>query len=159
MGRAHAGPGPTDGLPDLEEISRHLRKVSDAMPANLRRGRGSFPEDGIDAHLVHCLLLVHRLRKQFLGFAAPDPPWEMMLALLAARLAGEICTLEVLSDGCGTSLEATERWVRKMERRGLALRQDGPAPGAPALVGLTDRAAKRLSNYLREALQISPWLP
>ena len=145
-------------MPDLEEISHHLRKLSEATPPHPRRGRVGVTEPGIDVGRVQTLLLVHRLRKQFLGFTAPDPPWEMMLALLAARLGGEICTLKALSDSCGTSPEATERWIRRMEKRGLAVRRDSAVPNAPALVDLTDRTAGRLSKYLEAALQISPWL-
>jgi DNA-binding MarR family transcriptional regulator/AmiR/NasT family two-component response regulator len=97
---------------------------------------------------IRAILRARRLREQFLGadlFA--DPAWDMILDLMAARLAGQRVSVSSLCIAATVPPTTALRWIRQMTERGVFARIDDPADGRRVFIELTDEAAKAVTEW------------
>jgi DNA-binding MarR family transcriptional regulator len=77
-----------------------------------------------------------------------DPAWDMMLALLLARLERRPVSVSKLCLASGVPQTTALRWISALVARGLLERSADPGNGRRILVDLTDAAAARLLRLL-----------
>jgi DNA-binding MarR family transcriptional regulator len=97
---------------------------------------------------IRALLRARRLREQYLPadlFA--DPAWDMMLDLMAARLAGQRVSVSSLCIAAAVPPTTALRWIRQLTDRGVFARIDDPADGRRVFIELTEDAARALSSW------------
>ncbi len=75
-----------------------------------------------------------------------------MLALYAARLEGWDLTQSQLAEAAGTA--AVQTRLPALEAKGLIERRPDPEDERETIVALTDEAAAKMREYLREAREI-----
>lgn len=76
-----------------------------------------------------------------------EPAWEMLLALYVRETSGASSTAEELQPASATASSA-ERWLRYLEKEGLARRRYYPGYGRTFFVELSDRGRQALDRYL-----------
>jgi DNA-binding MarR family transcriptional regulator len=109
----------------------------------------------LTARFVRSLLAARRLRAERLGPAlAPEPGWSLLLALYAARLDRAELTLAALTRTTAAPTATVHGRLRALEALGLLERRPDPARRRGTIVRLTDAAAARIHDYLREAREI-----
>lgn len=97
---------------------------------------------------IRALLRARRLREQYLPadlFA--DPAWDMILDLMAARLAGQRVSVSSLCIAAAVPPTTALRWIRQLTERGVFLRIDDPADGRRVFIELTDGAAEAVMAW------------
>ncbi len=97
---------------------------------------------------IRAFLRARRLREQFLPadlFA--DPAWDMILDLMAARLAGQRVSVSSLCIAAAVPPTTALRWIRQLTERGVFARIDDPADGRRVFIELTDEAADALTAW------------
>jgi DNA-binding MarR family transcriptional regulator len=146
--------GPTLAMLGLDACRLAAGLVSAAEAEAFRRtsGRAAI-EPG--PRFVKTLLAARRLRLERLGPAlAPEPGWSVLLALYAARLEGRELTLAALTQAAGAPGATVIGRIAALEAQGLVERSPDPARRRGTIVRLTDGAAARIRDYLREAREI-----
>lgn len=118
----------------------------------------------ISASLTHgeikALLRARRLREQFLPadlFA--DPAWDMILDLMAARLAGQRVSVSSLCIAAAVPPTTALRWIRQLTDRGVFSRIDDPADGRRVFIELTDNAADAVMAWSTAVRRTGGLLP
>lgn len=76
-----------------------------------------------------------------------EPAWEMLLALYVRETSGASSTAEELQPASATASSA-ERWLRYLEKEGLARRRYYPRDGRTVFVELSNRGRQALDRYL-----------
>jgi hypothetical protein len=97
---------------------------------------------------IKALLRARRLREQFLPpdlFA--DPAWDMILDLMAARLANQRVSVSSLCIAAAVPPTTALRWIRQLTERGVFSRIDDPADGRRVFIELTDEAAEAVMAW------------
>ncbi|HEY1124787.1 MAG TPA: winged helix DNA-binding protein [Sphingobium sp.] len=97
---------------------------------------------------IKSLLRARRMREQFLPadlFA--DPAWDMILDLMAARLAGQRVSVSSLCIAAAVPPTTALRWIRQLTDRGVFSRIDDPADGRRVFIELTDSAAEAVMAW------------
>ncbi len=106
---------------------------------------GSAP---LTAQVLRGLLRARRLRDRFFAqdlFA--DPVWDIMLDLMAARLAGERVSVSSLCIAAAVPPTTALRWIRQLTDRGVVRRIDDPADGRRVFIELGSEAADGLTRW------------
>lgn len=130
------------GLVEAAEAER-LRRMTD-------HGRIA-----LTARFVQSLIAARRLRSKRLGPAlAPEPGWSLLLVLYAARLDQAELTLAALTKAAAAPTATVHGRLRALEALGLLERRPDPTRRRGTIVRLTDEAAARIHDYLREAREI-----
>jgi len=145
--------------PTLEILSHQAHRLAaglvDAARAEKLRamsGHGTIP---LTARFVRGLIAARRLRSERLGPAlAPEPGWSVLLALYVAHLEGWQLTLADLTKAAAAPAGTIYGRIAALEAQGLLERRPDPARGRGTIVVLTDEAAARVHDYLREAREI-----
>ena len=99
-------------------------------------------------HDIVALIRARRLRDQFLPadlFA--DPAWDMMLDLLAARLAGARVSVSSLCIAASVPPTTALRWIKQLTDRGVFARVDDPSDGRRVFIELTESAERALTDW------------
>lgn len=102
----------------------------------------------ISASDVRRLIRVRRLRDQFFPseiFA--DPAWDMLLDLMAARLARNPVSVSSLCIAAAVPATTALRWIRTLTESGLFVRYNDPQDGRRVFIGLSDEAAEGMLRY------------
>ncbi|WP_336957767.1 winged helix DNA-binding protein [Sphingobium aquiterrae] len=102
----------------------------------------------LTAMQIRDLIRTRRLRDQFLPadlFA--DPAWDMMLDLMAARLAGERVSVSSLCIAAAVPPTTALRWIRQLTDRGMLERHADPTDGRRVFIALSDGAAEALTRW------------
>ncbi len=97
---------------------------------------------------VRNLIRVRRMRDHFFPseiFA--DPAWDMLLDLIAARLAGDSVSVSSLCIAAAVPATTALRWIRTMTEAGLFVRHADPQDGRRVFIGLSDEAADGMIRY------------
>jgi hypothetical protein len=97
---------------------------------------------------VRAIIRARRLRDQFLPtelFA--DPAWDMILDLMAARLAGQRVSVSSLCIAAAVPPTTALRWIRQLTDRGVFARIDDPADGRRVFIELTEPAADAVIGW------------
>ncbi|CAN5379873.1 hypothetical protein BH10PSE12_BH10PSE12_34660 [soil metagenome] len=111
-------------------------------PVGLRAG------EDLQAGHVRDMLRARRLRDQFLpGDLFADPAWDMMLDLMAARLAGERVSVSSLCIAAAVPPTTALRWIRILTERGIFLREADSADGRRVFIVLSDTAAASIAGW------------
>ncbi len=83
---------------------------------------------------IRSMLRARRMRDQFLpGDLFADPAWDMILDLMAARLAGQRVSVSSLCIAAAVPPTTALRWIRQLTERGVFARIDDPADGRRVL--------------------------
>jgi hypothetical protein len=104
----------------------------------------------LSATQIRDLIRARRLRDQFMPadlFA--DPAWDMMLDLMAARLAGEQVSVSSLCIAAAVPPTTALRWIRQLTDRGMLERQADPTDGRRVFIALSDGAADAVARWHR----------
>lgn len=141
--------GGSDGGRWGEDVPEPARAVSmpDALAGEPAGGAATVasPLDHLD---VRALIRARRLRDRFFPAEVfADPAWDMMLDLLAARLAEKRVSVSSLCIAAAVPPTTALRWIRQLTDRGIFLRIDDPADGRRVFIELSDDAARALMAW------------
>lgn len=146
--------GPTLEMIALDACRLAIGLVEAAEAEHLRRTTG-LGGIAVSAHFVRTLIAARRLRPQLLGPEfAPEPGWSVMLALYVAHLEGWPLTQAALTKAAAAPGATVHGRLAALEAQGLIERRPDPSRGRGTIVTLTDEAAARMGEYLREAREI-----
>lgn len=99
---------------------------------------------------IRALIRARRMRDQFFPsdmFA--DPAWDMMLDLMAARLAGQRVSVSSLCIAAAVPPTTALRWIRQLTDRAMFMRIDDPLDGRRVFIDLTETATQALFAWVR----------
>ena len=137
-GATHLRPTGIDGT-----AYKALGEPGEERPENIVLARGGAETTNAVTHAeIRAFLRARRLREQYLPadlFA--DPAWDMILDLMAARLAGQRVSVSSLCIAASVPPTTALRWIRQLTERGVFLRIDDPVDGRRVFIELTDEAA------------------
>jgi hypothetical protein len=130
----------------LDETARLLREhpaaaLEEAPPEGARPGAG--------AALIRAKLAVLRRRRGYFPLAPADPAWTMLLELYAAHLEGRQLHQASLGLASGVPKTTALRLTRRFLEAGLCVSGRDTADRRLLLIGLSDSAARRMSDYLQ----------
>ncbi|MGK2910099.1 MAG: winged helix DNA-binding protein [Sphingobium sp.] len=111
-------------------------------------------EEPLTAQKLRTLLRARRQRDKFFGedlFA--DPAWDMILDLMAARLAGERVSVSSLCIAAAVPPTTALRWIRHLTQLGLFERQPDTQDGRRVFIALSDKAAAAVHRWYAWSLQ------
>jgi DNA-binding MarR family transcriptional regulator len=97
---------------------------------------------------IRALIRARRMRDEY--FAADlfaDPAWDMLLDLLAARLAGKRVSVSSLCIAAAVPPTTALRWIRQLTERDIFVRIADPLDGRRVFIALTDKAADALLKW------------
>ena len=114
--------------------------------------RGVEPPGGImPTHAeLRAIIRARRMRDHYLPaelFA--DPAWDMILDLMAARLAGQCVSVSSLCIAAAVPPTTALRWIRQLTDRAVFARIDDPADGRRVFIELTDSAAQAVLAWVQ----------
>ena len=145
--------------PTLERLSLDACRLASALveaaEAESLRRMSDHGRIALTPRFVRGLIAARRLRSERLGPAfAPEPGWSILLILYAARLEDRPLTLAALTRAAAAPGATVYGRLRALEAQGLVERRPDPTRGRGTIVSLTDEAAARIHDYLREAREI-----
>jgi DNA-binding MarR family transcriptional regulator len=145
--------------PTLERLSldacRLAARLVEAAEADRLRRMTDHGRIALTARFVRTLIAARRLRTERLGPAlAPEPGWTILLILYAARLEATEPSLADLTRAAAAPGATVYGRIVALEASGLVARRPDPSRRRGTLVSLTDEAAARIHDYLREAREI-----
>lgn len=116
----------------------------------LARGSGARAGTGsaISRDEVRALLQARRLRDRYLPadlFA--DPAWDMILDLMAARLAGKRVSVSSLCIAAAVPPTTALRWIAQLTERGIFVRTNDPADARRVFITISDEAAESVAAW------------
>lgn len=150
MRREDVGPTVEHLALDACRLAAGLVEAAEAEALRRTTGTGGI---AVTARFVRAVIAARQLRSERFGpLLAPDTGWSVMLALYAARLEGWELTEAQLAEAAGISTLHTR--LPALEARGLLQRRPDPTSPRGTIVALTDEAAARIHDYLREAREI-----
>lgn len=120
------------------------------QPRTRQRPAVPATEDGPSATEIRRFIRARRMRDQYLPadlFA--DPAWDMILDLLAARLAGQHVSVSSLCIAAAVPPTTALRWIRQLTDRAIFARIDDPADGRRVFIELTDTAAEAALGWVQ----------
>lgn len=97
---------------------------------------------------IRAIIRARRTRDQFLPpdlFA--DPAWDMVLDLLAARLAGQRVSVSSLCIAAAVPPTTALRWIRQLTDRAVFARIDDPVDGRRVFIELTEAATQAVLGW------------
>lgn len=98
---------------------------------------------------IRALIRARRTRERFFSadmFA--DPAWDMMLDLLAARLAGQRVSVSSLCIAAAVPPTTALRWIKQLSDRAMFMRVDDPMDGRRVFIDLTEAATQALFGWV-----------
>jgi DNA-binding MarR family transcriptional regulator len=145
--------------PTLEMLSfdacRLAARLVEAAEAETLRRMTDHGRIAITPRFVRTLIAARRVRSERLGPAlAPEPGWSVLLILYAAHLEQAELTLAALTRAAAAPGATVYGRLRALEALSLVERRPDPSRGRGTIVRLTDEAAVRIHDYLREAREI-----
>lgn len=133
---------------ELQRLRRRLKRLA--------AGQVAYPPR-IDAAAIHTLTALRRLRGAYLGEAAEEVAWALLLDAFAAHLEARAVPMTSLGLDAGIARSTAHRRTLWLIREGLLIRRPDPANRRLVLVGLAPGTADRIRAYLGEAARLSPW--
>lgn len=145
--------------PTLEMLSfdacRLAARLVEAAEAETLRRMTDHGRIALTPRFVRGLIAARRLRSERLDPAlAPEPGWSVLLVLYAAYLERCELTLAALTRAVAAPGATVYGRLVALEALGLLERRPDPSRGRGTIVRLTDEAAVRIHDYLREARDI-----
>lgn len=112
-----------------------------------------------DPGFVRAMIRGRRLRDQyFRSELFPDPAWDMLLDLYAARLEGNRVAVSSLCIAAAVPATTALRWIKALTDHGLLVRAADPQDGRRVYIELSADAARAMGAYLDMAQRVSPTL-
>ncbi len=146
-------PGSAEGA-DRPKTSRIVPRTEQGLSLrSLRSGNAHTDASADDAPThaeIRALIRARRMRDQFFPtdlFA--DPAWDMMLDLMAARLAGQRVSVSSLCIAAAVPPTTALRWIRQLTDRAMFMRIDDPLDGRRVFIDLTETATQALFGWVR----------
>lgn len=97
---------------------------------------------------VRRVLQARRLRERYLpGDLFADPAWDMLLDLMAARLAGKKVSVSSLCIASAVPPTTALRWIGQLCRRGIVERSNDPTDARRVFITLGDEAAENVAAW------------
>ena len=145
-----------------QEVARLSRQIDDlesrigppsATPSQFADRNGGYQAEGpagepaSPSHFRN-LLRARRQRDDFFPsdlFA--EPCWDMMLDLMAARLAGQQVSVSSLCAAAAVPPTTALRWIRMLTERGVFIRSADPADGRRIFIALAKETADGLVRW------------
>ncbi|RVT43748.1 MarR family transcriptional regulator [Sphingobium algorifonticola] len=147
FGKAHGGNGRADGAV-RDRNAAYNPPHAPGWPIVSSPAQGAEGEERMTAQTVRDLLRSRRLRDQFFGDDLfGDPAWDMMLDLMAARLAGERVSVSSLCIASAVPPTTALRWIRDLTGRGIFERRPDPLDGRRVFIALSDDAAEAMQRW------------
>lgn len=145
--------------PTLEMIAidacRVAARLVEAAEADRLRRMTDHGRIALTPRFVRTLIAARHLRSERLGSAfAPEPGWSILLVLYAAHLEQAELSLAALTRAAAAPGTTVYGRLIALEALGLVERRPDPSRGRDTIVRLTDEAAVRIHDYLREAREI-----
>lgn len=132
----------------FDRTSMDVRDRDDAYRA--RPAPATRPQ--VTSQDVRALLRLRRQRdRMFPAGLFADPAWDMLLDLMAARLAGEQVSVSSLCIAAAVPPTTALRWIRQLSDHGLIMREEDPRDGRRVFVRLSDDGADRMQSWLADA--------
>ena len=79
-----------------------------------------------------------------------EPAWDILLEIYLADTVGRAMCVGTACHSADVAQTTGLRWLIKLERIGLVIRQDDPRDGRRGLVLLTDRGRTQMERYLEQ---------
>ena len=137
----------------LLEISRVLDETSRLLrnhPAAAEEPEPRAPmHSAPGSTLIRAMIAVRRRRRDYFPIASGDPAWSMLLELYAAHLEGRRFHQTRLGVASGVPQTTALRLTRKFLDTGICGTRRDPTDKRLLLIGLSDSAAARMSDYLQ----------
>ena len=150
----------------LQQLSEEVGRIANVLASlSEEAGKGEVSpaseaggkETDVTAGEVRAIIRARRLRDQyFRADLFADPAWDMLLDLMAARLASERVAVSSLCIAAAVPPTTALRWIRTLCEQGLFVRSADPQDGRRVFIALSDQAADGLQAYLKAARRISP---
>jgi len=148
-GGATSLPGGATPLPGgVTALTGRAGGFLDMAPAPRATDMAGGSMAALTATQIRDLIRARRLRDQFLPadlFA--DPAWDMILDLMAARLAGERVSVSSLCIAAAVPPTTALRWIRQLTDRGMLERHADPTDGRRVFIALSDAAAEAVARW------------
>ena len=94
------------------------------------------------------MLRARRLRdRHFPGELFADPAWDMLLDLMAARLAGERVSVSSLCIAAAVPPTTALRWIRNLTAQGLFEREADRDDARRIFIRLSDEGARAMEQW------------
>jgi DNA-binding MarR family transcriptional regulator len=150
---------PDEVGPTLEilgfDACRLAARLVEAAEADALRRMTDHGRIALTSRFVRSLIAARQLRSQRLGPAlAPEPGWTILLVLYFARLEGFDPSLAALTRAAAAPGATVHGRLVALEAEGLIERRPDPSRGRGTIARLTEEAAARIHDYLREAREI-----
>jgi DNA-binding MarR family transcriptional regulator len=153
----------------LQQLSEEVGRIATILSALSEDEAAAAAMAGVDcqsgdgerleaAH-IRAIIRARRMRDHFFRselFA--DPAWDMLLDLMAARLARQRVAVSSLCIAAAVPPTTALRWIKSLCDHGLFVRVADPEDGRRVFIELSDGAAAAMTNYLKAAQRISPFL-
>lgn len=137
----------TPGLHDTTPVYQIAPSFSgDRLPPRPAPRADTAP--AVSREEVLALLQARRLRDRYLPpdlFA--DPAWDMILDLMAARLAGSRVSVSSLCIAAAVPATTALRWIGQLTERGIFVRSKDPADARRVFIALSDEAAESVESW------------
>jgi len=143
-----------------EQQRTDLDPADHFQPRARQQAAGSADRDQPSPTEIRQFIRARRMRDQFLPadlFA--DPAWDMILDLLAARLAGQHVSVSSLCIAAAVPPTTALRWIRQLTDRAVFARIADPADGRRVFIELTDHAAEAALAWVRAVQRNGGLLP
>jgi DNA-binding MarR family transcriptional regulator len=132
----------------LLELAQGIEQIAQSL-AGLASGAGGTEAPRVTAAQVHALIEARRLRDSLLGPGLfREPAWDMMLALLAARIEGRVLSVPEACTASAAPRSTALRWLQELIARGLVERTKDPANKRRVIVVLSDDATMKMHECL-----------
>jgi len=98
---------------------------------------------------------VRRIRSRFFPedlFA--DPAWDILLLLYGVEQSRERLSVSAVAASIGTPQTTALRWIEKLEREGMLIRQKHPTDRRVSLLSLSEECVKRMDRFFDSALSV-----
>lgn len=101
------------------------------------------------ARRIHSYLVARRARSRVLdGDWFADPAWDLLLDLLAAQCLGRRVSISSACIAASVPATTALRWIDKLVREKLLVREDDPADGRRSYLALAPELAARLEQWI-----------
>lgn len=133
----------------IEELRRDAERMAAAIAELAGRGHEEKPHRMVDAARIRAHIKARRLRDKF--FPAdlfPDPAWDMLLDLAAARLEGQQVSVSSLCIAANVPTTTGLRWIKTMIDRGMFERHADPQDARRAFIMMTPPTTEAMTACL-----------
>jgi DNA-binding MarR family transcriptional regulator len=136
----------------LKALSEETARLASALSSDGDEGGRGARRERSGEEVLEALVGLRRLRRRSFGEPfASGPVWDMLLDLMAARLAGRRLSVSSLCAGVDASTTTALRWIGALVEEGLASREADPDDRRRTFIDLTPEGERRMRAYVHKA--------